>query len=241
MPLFSNVKEKLEEARDSLPKPKAAKSDAAIKNRKKFAKYSSGVFVNAELTKPRFAMPNTPYINIEEELNAIAKANKIRIALSGSLGGLLALAVLSYSMLAGSFGFIDFSSGKFVTYPAFASTAKIDGGYIKEVGTKVYASVSSEAPLTFFSKVQAGYTGVPNSVVAEVVSLDYGAYVNITDNAVSIKKGDLQMEQIPGVYNGSRSGDIKLAREYIMKCVSGSCTAGELIIVPVDGIVGVID
>lgn len=206
---------------------------------KKFAKYSNGVYVNAELVKPRLQMPNTAYLNIEEELNAIAKANKIRLAISGMMGGILTIVVLGYSMLAGSFGFFDVSKATFVTYPAFASESQIKGGFVQTVGTKIYASTTDAAPSGFFSKVQTGFSGAPNSIIATVESLETSSYVLIEDKTIRVINGTSE-NAISGTYNGSRNGNQKLQDEYIVKCVSGACDEGEILIVSRDNIVGVV-
>jgi hypothetical protein len=206
---------------------------------KKFAKYSSGVYVNSELVKPRLQQPNTAYLNIEEELNALAKANKIRLAISGMMGGILTILILGYSMLAGSFGFFDISKGTFVTYPAFASESQIKGGFVQTVGTKVYASSTQAAPSNFFSKVQTGFTGAPNSVIATVESLDTSSYILIEDGKITILNG-ANSTLIEGTYSGSLEGQNKLTNQYVMKCVSGACKEGELILVSLDNIVGVV-
>jgi hypothetical protein len=227
----------------SKPKPSSNKTIRPSKSgsgKKKFAKYSNGTFVNSELIKPKLQEPNTAYLNIEEELDALAKANKIRLAISSSLGGVLTLLVLGYSMLAGSYGFFDFSGGKFVTYPAFVAESKMKGGFIRSEGVKVYASIDSPAPEGFFSKIQTGYTGVSNRVIAEVMSIDYSSQVIIQDGTISIFNG-VDARTIDGVYSGGVVGEYTLKKQYIMKCISGSCKTGELILVSVDNIVGLVD
>jgi hypothetical protein len=206
---------------------------------KKFAKYSSGNFVNSELVKPRIQVPNVPYVNIEEELNALARANKIRIAISSSLGSIFTLVFLGYSMLSGSYGFVNFSTGNFVTYPAFANESQIKGGYVTTVGTKVYASMDAAAPSNFFTKIQTGYTGVSNAVIVKVLEVNDAAHIGVSNKQIYIYD-NMAPRLIKGTYNGSIIGAYTLNHQYIAECISGSCNAGELLIVPADNIVGVV-
>jgi hypothetical protein len=220
---------------------KSSKPESNIKSKKKFAKYSNGTFTNAELVKPKYARANVPYVNIEDDLNAIAKANKIRIAISGSLGGILVLFTLGYTMLTGSVGFLDFSTRNFVTYPAFVDKTLMNGGFVKQEGVQVYASITDKSETSFFGKVQYGFGGGRNAVVAEIINLNTALNIKIQDGTILIAD-NLQSGYmaVDGVYEGGIGGDYRLQNEYLAKCISGSCKEGSIILLPVSGIIGVV-
>lgn len=255
MPMF-DFKNKIDAAankvKNAASSPKAEKSkeksnakaprEKKVRSRRKFAKYSNNTFTNAELVKPKYAKPNTAYVNIEEELNAMERANKIRIALSGMMGGILVLITLGYSMISGSLGFFDFSTRNFITYPAFVNEDVMKGGYVRQTGVEVYATFSPAAT-SFFGKLQYGFGGGSDGVTVSILDLNTAQTVKVENNVLFVADPDTAtgFMAIDGIYNGTPFTDVRrLSNQYIAKCIAGACEEGTVILIPVDGIVGVI-
>lgn len=208
----------------------------------KIGKYSNNEFVDSTLIQPKRHMSGVPFVSVEESLNAAARANKIRLALTGSLGGILAVLFFAYVIVSGSIGFMSSNAGGFawVTRPAFAGEA-LKGGFITQEGQKVYASLNHAAGTSFFEQAATGFTGAPEAFIGKAVIPNESAKIFIdAEGNVSYEK-DGSSTQLQGVYNGNLRGKEKqLVDQYILQCVSGSCTKDELVIIDRANIYGAV-
>lgn len=208
----------------------------------KLGKYSSAGFVDSTLTKPKRQDTSSGYVSVEETLNAMAKANKIRKAVTGSLGSILAVVLLGYIVIAGTVGMFTFNAGgaHFVLRPAFSNGA-ITGGYIQKQGEIVYASTTNTADTDFLSQVITAFSGgAPQGIIGKAVAIDYSGIIDIKDDGtIEIKDGD-KTAAVEGTYNGSLRGEQKLTDQYIIQCIAGECEEGELLIISKDNIHGVV-
>lgn len=208
----------------------------------KLGKYSNTGFVDATLIRPRRQDPTGGYVSVEETLNAIAKANKIRKIITGSIGSILTIILLGYIVVAGTVGMFTFNAGgaHFVLRPAFSNGA-ITGGYIQEKGEIVYASLSQPAGPDFISQLITSFSGgAPQGIIGEAVAIDYtGTIIINEDGTIDITDGD-KTATLEGKYNGNRTGKQQLNDQYIIQCIAGECEKGELLIVNKDNVHGIV-
>lgn len=208
----------------------------------KIGKYSNNEFVDSTLIQPTKHQLGVPYVSVEETLNAIAKANKIRVAITSSLGGILVLLIFGYAMIAGTLGFMSNNAGglNWVTRPAFSGEA-MQGGYINVQNQKVYASLNTPASTDFISQIMTGFFGVPQSFIGKAVLLNESATISISEDGEISYEKDGYEETLNGIYNGNLRGETKqLVDQYILECISGACENGELVIVDRANIYGVV-
>lgn len=208
----------------------------------KIGKYSNNEFVDSTLIQPKRHQAGVPYVSVEESLNAIARANKLRLAITGSLGGILAVLFFGYVIVAGSVGFMSSNAGNlaWVTRPAFSGEA-MQGGFINNEGQKVYASLNTPAGSSFFEQVAVGFFGAKDAFIGKVNLTNESAKIYIdSEGKVSYdKQGSL--ENLEGVYKGTLVGSEKqLVDQYVVECVSGSCETGELVIIDRANIYGTV-
>lgn len=206
----------------------------------KIGKYANAdAVVDSTLTQPK-RRTDTSYVSVEEQLNAAVAAKKLRLLITNSAGALFLVLIAIYSVIAGTMGFMSYNSGSlaYVTRPAFAS-AEIEGGYVKEVGVKVYGSTSNKPNTDFFSQVQAGFLGAPKPVIGEILNLDSYAKVFTKEGALYISKDGTETK-IDGKYVGNIDGEYSLEDQYIVKCISGSCVPDTIFFLPRVNIYGVV-
>lgn len=207
----------------------------------KIGKYSTNEFVDSTLIQPKRHQTGVPFVSVEESLNAIARANKIRLAVTGSLGGILAILFFGYAIIAGSIGFMSSNAGTlaWVNRPAFSGEA-MQGGFITQEGQKIYGSLSTPAGSSFFEQVAVGFVGAKEAFIgkANLVNESAKIYIN-QDGSVSYdNKGS--SETLEGKYKGNLKGEKQLVDQYILECVSGSCDSGELVIIDRANIYGTV-
>lgn len=208
----------------------------------KIGKYSTNEFVDSTLIQPTRQQAGVPYVSVEESLNAMARANKIRLAVTGSLGGILAILFFGYVMVAGSFGFMSTNAGTvtWVTRPAFSGEA-MQGGFINKEGQKIYASLNTPTGTSFFEQVATGFFGAKDAFIGKANLINESAKIYIdSDGKISYdNKGSL--EEISGTYKGNLKGSEKqLVDQYVIECISGACEAGELVIIDRANIYGTV-
>ena len=208
----------------------------------KIGKYSNNEFVDSTLIQPTKHQVGVPYVSVEESLNAIARANKIRQAVTRSLGGIVALLLFGYIMVSGTLGFMSTNAGglNWVTRPAFSGEA-MKGGYINVENQKVYASLKTPAGTDFMQQVITGFFGAPEAFIGKAVLLNESAKISISPEGEITYEKDGFEEPLNGVYNGSLKGKTtQLVDQYILECVSGACEKGELVIIERANIYGVV-
>jgi hypothetical protein len=208
---------------------------------KKINKYSSGVFVDSQLVQPRKSSSDG-FVSVQETLDALERASKIKNAITGSLGSILTVVLLGYGTIAGTHGFFanDVDDFSYVTRPAFAQDV-FQGGYISKTGVSVYASRTNLAPDNFFGNIQTAFLGSPSAVKGEVIYGGQSFRVKIDSElkSISIVEGN-NLIPVEGIYNGLLEGDNALVLDqYLIKCTSGDCTKGEVLFVNKDNIHGV--
>ena len=209
----------------------------------KIGKYSNNEFVDANLIQPKRHQAGVPYVSVEESLNAMARANKIRLAVTGSLGGILAILVFGYAMIASTAGFLSINAGTiaWVNRPAFSGEA-MKGGFISQEGTKVYASLNTPAGSGFFEQIAVGFSGAKDAFIGKVMLSNESARIFISDEGKITVEQDGQNVELEGTYNGNlgKNTEKQLVDQYILQCVSGACEKGELLITDRANIYGVI-
>ena len=208
----------------------------------KIGKYSNNEFVDSTLIQPKRHISGVPFVSVEESLNAVARANKIRLAVTGSLGGILAVLFFGYVIVSGSIGFMSSNAGTlaWVSRPAFAGEA-LKGGFITNEGQKVYASLNHAAGTSFFEQVSTGFIGAPEAFIGKAILPNESAKIFIDNDGKITYEKDGSSVQLEGTYNGNLKGKEKqLVDQYILECVSGSCSNGELVIVDRANIYGAV-
>lgn len=208
---------------------------------KKINKYSNGVFVDSQLVQPRKSSGDN-FVSVQETLDALERASKIKNAITGSLGSIFTVILLGYGTLAGTHGFFatDVDDFSYVTRPAFAQDV-FEGGYINKTGVTVYASRTHLAPDNFFGNLQVAFLGSPSALKGEVLYGGQSFRVQIDGDlkTISILDGN-NLIPVEGIYNGLLEGDsVLVLDQYLIKCLSGDCTKGEVLLVNKDNIHGV--
>lgn len=208
----------------------------------KLGKYSSSGFVDSTLVRPKKQDNSTSFVSVEESINAIARANRIRKIITGSLGSILTVIILGYAVTAGTIGMFTFNTGNpnFILRPAFSNGA-ITGGYIQKE-EPIYASLTQPAGTDFISQLVTGISGgAPQAVTGKPATLDYTAKIFINDNGtITVLNNDNTETELEGTYQGNLRGAQQLSDEYIIQCISGDCEKGELLIISKDNIYGVV-
>lgn len=98
-------------------------------------------------------------------------------------------------------------------------------------GSFVYASATTAKPSGPIDKILEGFVGAPQGLVAEVVAGPYGTVGSDENGTITWEN------KIVSGYEGTVETHL-LNKEYLAKCIQGSCTAGELIYVPMSNVSG---
>lgn len=207
----------------------------------KIGKYSTNEFVDSTLIQPKRHQTGVPFVSVEESLNAIARANKLRIAVTGSLGGILAILFFGYVIIAGSIGFMSSNAGSlaWVNRPAFSGEA-MQGGFINKEGQKVYASLNTPAGTSFFEQAAVGFIGAKEAFIGKANLINESAKIYIDQDGTVSYDNEGSSKKLEGKYKGNIKGEKQLIDQYILECVSGSCDSGELVIIDRANIYGTV-
>lgn len=208
---------------------------------KKINKYSNGIFVDSQLVQPRKSSSDS-FVSVQETLDALERATKIKNAITGSLGSILTVVLLGYGTISGTHGFFatDVDDFSYVTRPAFAQEV-FEGGYINTNGVSVYASRTHLAPDNFFGNIQTAFLGSPAAIKGEVLYGGQSFRVKIDNElkTISVLDGNNTIV-VEGLYNGILEGEnVLILDQYLVKCLSGDCTKGEVLFINKDNIHGV--
>lgn len=145
----------------------------------------------------------------------------------GAILLIVTVVMATYTVLGGTLMYLAPTDD--ATEKTWVARGTFSGGKIPH-DTTVYASTTTTVAENFMGKAIEAYTGVPEAITAKVIA---GPVVEVDTN----KKGFITI-------NGKASehkGNIKKAQlknEYLMQCLSGSCTKGEYLVVPYDVVSG---
>ena len=208
----------------------------------KIGKYSNNEFVDSTLIQPTRHQSGVPFVSVEESLNALARANKLRLAITGSLGGILVILVFGYTMISGTIAFMSINAGTpaWVTRPAFSGEA-MQGGFINKEGTKVYASLNTPAGTSFLEQVAVGFAGAKDAFIGKATLANESAKIYIDGTGKVFYEKDGQQTVLDGTYKGNIKDQTKqLVDQYVLECQSGACSKGEIVIIDRANIYGVV-
>lgn len=210
---------------------------------KTLAKYSdTSEMMDGTFSKPRYKMSGESFISIESELSKFQRKERVKSFVTKTTTSVLGFGFLSYVLAAGSLGTLALPELKIVSYPAFSS--QMDGGYVTQAGAKVYASTSNKAPDSnlsgTISRIIMAFTGAESGIIGKVLTTNTLSKITIQSGGTITYTENGSTATTQGTYKGEALGEYTLKEEYLVECISGGCEQGEIIILPVENVIGVV-
>lgn len=194
--------------------------------------------MDSTFSRPKYKLSGEAAISIESEINKANRNKKIKTILTkGVFSSTLTLIVLA-GMVSSVAGSVTISPFKIITYPTF-STATMDGGYVTATQTELLILTNGEEyNPNPFNKMILTATGFPGTIIGKNLNTD--TLISVTESNGKITFTENSTTITPdGTYNGERSNVFNLKDEYVVECVAGACTPGEIIIAERQNIIGV--
>lgn len=198
--------------------------------------------MDGTFSKPRYKMTGESFVSIESELSKFQRKQKIKSFFTKGTTSFLGFGLTAYVLASGSLGVLTIPDFKPTLYPAFAN--EMSGGFVNVAGTTVYASKTVEAPKTniagFIGKVQLAFIGAEEGIIGNILNTNTLSKITIQNNSTVTYSENSETITTQGQYRGENRGEYVLKNEYVVECISGACEPGEIILLPAENIIGVI-
>lgn len=172
---------------------------------------------------PRLSAPSTLTPMVEYE--TIGWGEVIRGWAKSIVIFLLLAAVLVVGIYAGLAATIAYSTSTPGSGQFFVARGTYVGGTVPQDST-IYVSTSNVVSNSFLTNLQEGFSGLPNGAVVKTIAGPVEEI--IVDNYGNASVGG---DDIAGVLPAEFAQGGYLKNQYLVECVSGACTAGDLLVI----------
>lgn len=172
---------------------------------------------------PRLSAPNglTPVIEYE----TIGWGEVIKGWTKSIIVFILLAAVLVVGIYAGLSATIAYATSTSGSGQFFVARGTYVGGTVPEDST-IYVSTTNSISNSFITNLQEGFGGVPNGAVVKTIAGPVEEIV--VDNLGNASVGG---DSIKGTLPSDFAQGGFLKNQYLVECISGSCTSGELLVI----------
>lgn len=172
---------------------------------------------------PRLSAPSTLTPIVEYE--TIGWGEVIRGWAKSIVIFLILAAVLVVGIYAGLAATIAYSTSTPGSGQFFVARGTYVGGTVP-AGSTIYVSTTNAVENSFLTNLQEGFSGLPNGAVVKTIAGPVEEIV--VDNTGRASVGG---DDISGVLPADFANGGYLKNQYLVECVSGACTSGDLLVI----------